>query len=91
MPTKSIFDISGSYEVRTKKTDDVVELTLVLDKTWANQLGLDTNEFFIHEPNANMAQQEYWLEEKLWTNIREIAQPKKITDYYYPEEFFQKH
>lgn len=91
MPTKSLLNTSGSYQVLTNKTDDAIELTIVLEKDWAKQLGLPTNRFFIREPHADMTQHEDWLEEKLWANIREAAQPIKTTDYYYPEELFQKH
>ncbi|HHU33384.1 MAG: hypothetical protein ACOX1Y_01270 [Zhaonellaceae bacterium] len=89
MPTKSLLNTSGSYEVITNKTENSIELTLILDKSWAKQLGLPNNKFVINEPNTNDDQHERQLEEKLWATISETAQPVKITDYYYPEEAFK--
>ena len=91
MPLKSLYNTSGSYDIKTERTKDAIEITLILNPTWAKQLGLTTNKFFARELSSDMPQQEHWLEEKLWTNIRELAQPIKVTDYYYPAETYQKH
>ena len=49
MPTKSLLNTSGSYEVITNKTENSIELTLILDSR-AKQLGLPNNKFVINEP-----------------------------------------
>lgn len=88
MPIKSLFNTSGSYEVRTAKNNNSVELTIVLDKTWAKQLGLPTNKFYTREPDTGLELHEDWLEQKLWAEIAEAARPIKVTDYYYPTDVY---
>jgi len=90
MPTKSLLNTSGTYEIITNKTADTLKLTIILDKDWAKQLGLSTNKFSIQDRLADLDQQERLLEEKLWAAIQKTAQPIKATDYYYPEELFSK-